>query len=165
VSKLDQIEASLRDCKYQRAQDMISHIKEAIYDTMELGQRNMTLYPFLSQVIKDSNILIESYKLVDKSIFSQISQVNQQIPSTDNNYRRELKMKEKKIKELEDKFKKINQKKPDGKPGQAKKPAAAKSSDASSKAGALSTPAQNLNEKPLTVEERDNLIKQISSLN
>lgn len=140
-----------------------------MYDTIQLGQRSAELYPYLTTVIKDSNALIESYKLTDKSVFSQISAMSSSVPVGDSNYRRELKNKEKKIKELEDKFKKLNQKKtsggiPDGKPGQVKKPAPAKSSDQSAKAGPA-TPAQNLNEKPLTVEERDNLIKQISSLN
>ena len=37
VNSLDTVELSLKDFKYQRAQDMISKIKDTVYDTMRLG--------------------------------------------------------------------------------------------------------------------------------
>jgi len=73
VSKLDQIEIALRDCKFQRAQDMISQMKDAVFETINLGKHSVELYPLLSNVINQTNTLIESYKLADKSVFSQIS--------------------------------------------------------------------------------------------
>ena len=165
MSKLDQIEASLRDYKYQRAQDMISSIKDAIYESISLGQTSPELYPCFTQMIAESNQLIESYKLTDKTVFSSINMSNPNMPSGDSRMRRELMKKEKKIKDLQDKFNMISSKKsktttPDGKPIPAKKPAS--KPEAGKPAAA---PAVNQNDKPLTVDERDNLIKQISSLN
>ena len=55
VSKLDQIEISLRDCKFQRAQDMIGQVKDTIFDTIRLGERAGELYPLLSNVINQTN--------------------------------------------------------------------------------------------------------------
>ena len=75
VGTLDLIEANLRDFKYQRAQDMISQIKDAIYDTIKLGQKSTELYPVLMNAINNTNALIENAKLADKSVFSQVSQV------------------------------------------------------------------------------------------
>ena len=37
VNILDTLDNNLRDFKYQRAQDMISQIKDAIYNTIKLG--------------------------------------------------------------------------------------------------------------------------------
>jgi hypothetical protein len=37
MATLDGVEANLRDFKFQRAQDMISQIKDAVYDTIKLG--------------------------------------------------------------------------------------------------------------------------------
>ena len=37
VNSLNTVELSLKDFKYQRAQDMISKIKDTVYDTMRLG--------------------------------------------------------------------------------------------------------------------------------
>ena len=66
---------SLRDFKFQRAQDMIINIKDAIYDTIKLGQKNNELIPILLNSVNQTNGLIEAAKLADKSVFSQISQV------------------------------------------------------------------------------------------
>ena len=64
----------MKDYKYQRAQDMISQIKDAIYDIITLGQKSHELYPALMTAINQTNTLIDNAKLQDKSVFSQISQ-------------------------------------------------------------------------------------------
>ena len=106
--------------------------------------------------------LTESYKLADKTVFSSINMINQSRPNQDVTYQRELAKKEKKIKDLEDKFKQIKNKKattPSDKPNNAKKPPVQKDPTKPT------APAVNQSDKPLSVEERDNLIKQISQLN
>lgn len=51
VNILDTVESNLRDFKFQRAQDMISKIKDAIYNTIKLGQNWPALYPVMTQTI------------------------------------------------------------------------------------------------------------------
>ena len=85
VSQIDTIEASLQDYKYKRAQDMISAIKDAIYEIMLLGQNKTELYPALSNVIQQTNKLIDGAKLQDKSVFSQIRVAQKPDPAASNN--------------------------------------------------------------------------------
>ena len=101
-----------------------------------------------------------------------MSQLNSTVPSGDRNYSNELKKKERRIKELEERLKKP-QKKTDPKQPPSKKPVKTPSESGSKPAGGGSTvnagmpqgkPVENLNEKPLTVDERDCLIKQIGLL-
>ena len=73
MTKLDQIQISLKDCKYQRAQDMISQVKDTIVETFNLGQHSPELYPQLHNLLSQTNVLIDTYKLGDKSVFSQVS--------------------------------------------------------------------------------------------
>lgn len=107
IGQLDQIEVNLRDFKYQRVQDMICVIKEAIFDTIKLGQKSNDLYPVLMNAINQTNTLIDSAKLADKSVFSQISQVAPKPLQPDIQMQRALTQKDKQIRKLEEQVKKI----------------------------------------------------------
>jgi len=73
--------------------------------------------------INNTNALIENAKLADKSVFSQVSQVQNKVaPNSDVQMQRQLSAKDKQIRKLEEQVKKIAQKKTDKKQPPVKKP-------------------------------------------
>lgn len=70
---LQDIANKLKDFRFQRACDMTSKIKEAVYGILKLGELNNLLYPTLMHTINETTALIEASKLADKTVFSQIS--------------------------------------------------------------------------------------------
>ena len=161
---------------------MISQIKDCVYEFIKLGQVRHELYAVLMPCINTTNSLIDAAKLSDKSVFSQIStmiqRMSSQVSSTqDVQMQKQLSKKDLQIKKLQEQvqMQKINQqklkkastlppqKKPD--PKQANQQSKAPNSAANnSKTVSAPQTAQSLEEKPLSVEERDNLIRQINSL-
>lgn len=83
---------------------MISKIKDAIYNTIKLGQNCSSLYPVMTATINQTNTLIEQSKLNDKSVFSQISQVNARsiahATTADLHMQKQLNAKDKQIRRL-----------------------------------------------------------------
>ena len=60
--------------------DMIAAVKESIMQCLKLGQKNSDLYPKVMNLLDQTNTLIASAKLSDKSIFSQAN-ASMQAPS------------------------------------------------------------------------------------